>query len=195
MRSFSERTAGLSADFLSFAAVQCEVMRQVEPAFIRAGLLDNSEHQAAAVQVRFQSSPHESAGLLPQSTCPLYMASVHLRFRRQGLGFRVDVHLFVDSAAQSEPAASRLTALLGCGQVVQALLATADDSDSCSQPGISHARWRQLMPTTEGQVGPEAVSIDLPLGFCAHFASSPTFLLCQPARRLGDAPGKIASAM
>ncbi len=53
MRSFSERTARLSADFLSFAAVQCEVMRQVEPDFIRAGLLDNGEFQAAAVQVRF----------------------------------------------------------------------------------------------------------------------------------------------
>ncbi len=37
------------------AEVQCEVMRQVEPNFVRAGILDEGHHQAAAVKVAFLS--------------------------------------------------------------------------------------------------------------------------------------------
>lgn len=37
-------------------------------------------------------------------------------------------------------------------QVVHALLEAAVEGNSGAQPGISHARWRQLMPDAEGQV-------------------------------------------
>lgn len=37
-------------------------------------------------------------------------------------------------------------------QVVHALLEAAVEDDSCGQLGIGHLRWRQLMPSADGQV-------------------------------------------
>ncbi len=78
---------------------------------------------------------------------------------------------------------------------MQALLATADDSDSCSQPGISHARWRQLMPTTEGQVAPKLSALTSHLVSVRALPAYRRLCCAKPARRLGDAPGKNATAM
>lgn len=45
-------------------------------------------------------------------------------------------------------------------QVVHALLDAAVKGDSSAQPGISHARWRQLTPDAEGQVRCTTASVD-----------------------------------